>query len=184
MKNKRGTTTVYLLLLVLASFFGAIFLGLAVFSFNTVNSVLSQNINIGQVNLKNATDTTFGAITHGFVGNADLIGIILLMGMCLLIIMMGYYFGSSSPKMFFIVDVFLIVIFFIPAVYVSQTYLLFINSTTLLQGTYTNILSKTSKFVLHLPSIMTTVGVLTMILSYVGIRKDDKINNEVSVLGY
>lgn len=185
MKNKKGTSLVWGLVIIFSSLLMAIFLGITVYSFNLVNTVLSEDVDIGQVNLKTVSEATFGQINSGLVGNADTIGIIILLGMCLMMIINGYYIGSKNPKLFFVIDIFLLALFFIPAIYVSQIYETFINSSTVFQSTFIDTIPKVSKFMLNLPEIIASVGVITMILSYAGIRKDDDVvGGDVSVLGY
>ena len=185
MVNKKGSSVFYGFVIIFVALLFAIFLGVAVYSFNIVNDVLSQDVDIGQVNLKNVSDTTFGQINTGFINNADTIGILFLFGMCLMMILNGYFIGSQNPKLFFVVDIFLLALFFIPAIYVSQIYETFINSSTVFSSTFTDTIPKTSKFLLNLPTIVGTVGVITMILSYAGIRKDDELKGgDVNVLGY
>lgn len=181
--NKKGSSVVLGFIIIFVSLLFAIFLGLAVFSFNLINDVLSQDVEVGQVNLKTISESTFGQINLGIINNADTIGIIMLLGMCFLMILHGYYFGSQNPAIFFVVDMFLLVLFFIPSIYVSQVYELFIHSTVLFEDTFINILPKTSKFMLNLPTIIGTVGVITMILSYTGIRRDDA-RLETSIQGF
>jgi len=183
-KNKKGSSVIWGLIIIFSSILIAIFLGITAYSFNLVNDVLSQDVDVGQVNLKNISDTTFGQINSGLINNIDTIGIILLLGMCLLMIINGYYMGSKNPKIFFIVDIFLLALFFIPSIYVSQIYSTFINSSTVFTSTFIDVIPKTSKFMLNLPAIIGTVGVITMILSYAGIRKDDDTSGEVNVLGF
>lgn len=184
MINKKGSAVVFGIALIVVSFLVALFLGLTVYSFNLVNDVISIDVEVGQVNLKNISDSTFGQINTSMLNNADTIGIVMLLGMCVLMMFNGYYLGSKSPKMFFVVDIFLLALFFVPSIYVSQVYSTFINSSTVLSDTFINIIPDTSKFILNLPEIVATVGVITMILSYAGIRKDDAVSGEVNVLGY
>lgn len=181
--KKKGTSVVWGFIIMFIALLFSIFLGLTVFTFSTVNDVLSQDVEVGQVNLKEISDLTFGQINLGIINNADTIGIIMLFGMCFLMMMHGYYFGSQNPKIFFVVDMFLLALFFIPSIYISQVYEIFINSTALFEDTFINIIPKTSKFMLNLPTIIGTVGVLTMILSYTGIRKDDA-REEASIQGF
>lgn len=180
MKNRKGSSVIWGFILIFVSLLAAIFLGLAIFGFNLVNEALSQDVEVGQVNLKNISDTTFGAINTGMLANGDTIGIIMLLGMCVLMILNGYFTGSQNPRMFFVIDIFLLALFFIPAIYVSQVYNTFINSTSLFSDVYINTLPKVSKFVLNLPSIIATTGIITMILSYSRIkkRKEDEVNVE------
>jgi len=184
MKYKKGSSIIWGFIIIFVALLFSIFLGVVVYTFNLVAETLGQDVEVGQVNLKDITDSTFGQISTGMIDNADTIGILFLFGMCLLMIFNGYYIGSKNPKLFFVVDVFILGLFFIPAIYVSQVYEIFINSTTLFEDTYINIIPKVSKFMLNLPTIIATVGVITMILSYAGIRRDDEMRGgDVNVLG-
>lgn len=185
MKNKKGSSVIWGFIIIFVALLFSIFLGVTVYVFNLMTETLGQDTDIGQVNLKNVTDNTFGQINTGMINNADTIGILFLLGMCMLMMFNGYYLGSKNPKLFFVIDIFLLALFFIPSIYVSQMYETFINSTDLFSNTYINIIPKVSKFMLNLPVIIGTVGVITMILSYAGIRKDDELMGEdVNVLGY
>ena len=184
MKYKKGSSIIWGFIIIFVALLFAVFLGLAVFSFNLLTETLGQDVEIGQVNLKDVTDATLGQINTGMLQNADTIGILFLLGMCMLMMFNGYFLGSKNPKLFFVIDVFILALFFIPAIYVSQIYDTFIHSTTLFENTYINVIPKVSKFMLNLPTIIATVGVITMILSYAGIRKDDEAaGGEVNVLG-
>ena len=90
MNNKKGSAVVGGFILIFVSLLLAIGLGITVFAFGQVNDVLSQDVEIGQVNLKNVSDTTFGQINTGIINNADTIVSILLLGMCLFMILKGY----------------------------------------------------------------------------------------------
>lgn len=185
MKHKKGSAIIWGFVIIFVALLFSIFLGLTVYVFNLLTETLGQDVEVGQVNLKDITDATFGQINAGIIQNADLIGILFLLGMCILMIFNGYFIGSKNPKLFFVIDIFVLALFFIPSIYVSQVYETFINSTTLFENVYINIIPKVSKFMLNLPTIIGTVGVLTMILSYAGIRRDDEAAQEdVNVLGY
>lgn len=185
MKNKKGSSVYWGFIVIFVALLFSIFLGLSVYSFNLVTSVIGQNVEVGQVNLQNVTNQTLGQINTGMINNADTIGIVFLFGMVLLMIMNGYFVGRNYPKLFFIVDIFLLALFFIPSIYVSQIYSTFINSSTVFQGTYINIIPKVSKFMLNLPIIIATTGIITMIVSYAAIKKDnDDGGDGANVLGY
>jgi hypothetical protein len=184
-KDKKGLSTIQLFLFIFASFFGIVFLGLAIWGFDLVKTNLGVDVMIGQVNLQNATNQTFGMISDAMVTNGDTIGVILLLGMCLLMIMNGYYFGSKYPKFFLIIDIFVIIFAFLLAVYISQAYETLINSSSIFSF-YADDLPKSSTFILNLPLIISIVGVLIMIVSYAGIKKDDQddYSQEQYVAGY
>lgn len=179
--NKKGSNIIQMFVFVFAVFFIALFLGLTLFVFNTVDDALGQDIDIGQVNLKDINDLTLGKMNTGFVTNADTIGIVVLLGMCLLMIFNGYFFGSKYPKLFLALDILILIFVFILSVYISQVYELFINSTDLFV-VFKDDIPKTSKFVLNLPSIIATVGALIMIVSYSGLRREER-NKEINFYG-
>ena len=184
MKNKKGSAVIDGFVIIFLSLLLAIFLGLAVYGFNIVTETLGQDVDIGQVNLKNVTDTTFGQINTGLINNADTIGIIMLLSMIVFMMLNGYFLGSRNPKLFFVVDIFLLALFFIPSIYVAQVYEMFINSSTVFGSTFIDIIPKTSKFILNLPTIVATAGILTMILSYAGIKKGNREGDGSNVQGY
>jgi len=182
MKNKSGMVTMQLFLFIFIFLFVAIFLGLAVWGFNLVNDVLDVDVDIGQVNLRTVNNQTFGRIAESFTDSADTIGIVLLLGMCVLMILNGYFVGSRFPKLFLIVDIFILVFIFITAIYLAQTYEIIIN-VDVVSDIYQTDIDDVSKFMLNLPLIVSTVGVLIMIVSYAGIRKDDQ-GEGINVYGY
>ena len=171
MNNKKGVGLVGLFVMMFVSLLFSIFLGITVYSFNLVTTTLAIDVEVGQVNLGETVDATLGQINTGIIGNADTIGIIFLFGMCLLLILNGYFTGDKYPKLFFIVDFFILALFFIPAIYISQVYETLINSTSLFEDTFINVIPKVSKFMLNLPVIMAIVGIITMIVSYAGIKQ-------------
>ena len=177
--NKKGLSTFSLFLYVFVIFFGVIFLGLALFIFNQINDVLDVDIDVGQFNLRNVTAQTFGKINAGFADNADTIGVMLVLMMSFIMILNGFIVGSKFPKIFLVVDILILIFVFIVAVYLSQVYEIFINSTTLLD-VYINDIPNTSTFMLNLPLVIGTLGALIMIFSYAGIRKKEY---ESSILG-
>lgn len=184
MKDKKGSTIVWGFVLIFVSLFLAIGLGLSVYGFNLFYTHLAQDVDIGQVNLKNITDTTYGQLNTGLLNNADTIGIILLIGMCLLMIVNGYAMSDRYPKLFWLVDFFLLVVFFIPAYYISYTYGIFLDGINPITTVFIDVIPKTSKFVLNLPIITSTVGILTMIVTYASLRKDKLNTGEPNVQGY
>lgn len=145
-------------------------IGMAVFVMNIITENLAVDVDIGQVNLKNVTDDTLGQIDSAFTDNADKISIAVLLGMIILMFGNAYYFGQKLPKLFIILDIFLLVFFFIVSVYVAQNYEIFINASDILD-VYINDMPLSSAFILNLPIYVSIIGVIIMILSYAGVRK-------------
>lgn len=186
MKNKRGMTTLQIFFFIFACFFGIVFLGLAIWSFSLVHNVLGIDVMVGQVNLGNATNSTFGQIATAFSDNGDALGIVFMLGMVILMIVNGFFLGSKYPRLFIILDIFILVFAFILAVYISQTYNTLINSSAFFSF-YADDLPKSSTFLLNLPIFVSIIGVLIMIVSYAGIKKDPNVEQygeTPTVLGY
>ena len=179
--DKKGLGLFQIFSFLFLAFFVAIFLGIYLWIFVLMDSSLDLDIDVGNVNLKEINNQTFGKIVEEFKGAADNMGMALILGMALLMILNGYYFGPKS-KLWFSVDILILVFAFILAVYLASTYSTFINSSSLLTETYINDLSKTSSFVLQLPIYVSTLGFLIMIVTYAGIRK--RKEEEPNVLGY
>jgi len=161
--------------------FIAIFLGVIVFMFNTVDAGLDIDVDVGQVNLAEVNNATFGRINDALTDNADTLGVMLLLSMCVLMLLNAYFFGAKH-KLFMIIDFFILVFAFIISVYLSQTYSYIINAGTNLSTIYINTIPKTSKFLLNLPTLTGTIGALMMIVSYAGLKKRQQ--GDVNVLGY
>lgn len=186
MAQSKGSSVAWALVLIFGSLFISIFLGLTIYGFNLATNTIGQDVEVGQVNLQNITNQTLGRINTAFVTNADSIGILMLLGMCFMMILNGYFFGKDNPKLFLVVDIFLLALFFIPSIYVSQAYSTFINSSTVFQNTFITIIPKVSKFMLNLPVIVGAVGIITMIVSYAGISRGtaELTGDDVNVMGY
>lgn len=172
MNNKRGLSTLPIFLFIFACFFFLIFWGLALYGFSTVNTILSQNVSIGQTNLADVTSKTFGKISTAMLDSADNIAIILIFGMVLLMIMNGYFFGNSN-RLWIVLDILILFFAYILSVYISNTYEIYINALASTTSIYSNELAKSSTFLLRLPTFISTIGILIMIITYSGINRDD-----------
>ena len=126
-RNKRGIATIFMFLYVFIVFFLALFLGIAVYGFGLVNDVFDRDLDIGQVNLRDINDDSFGKMHQAFVDTADTIGLVLVLGMSFIMIANAYLLGDRYPKLFFVVDVLILVFVFILSVYLQQTFSIIIN---------------------------------------------------------
>jgi len=176
--NKKGLATIELLGYLFAFFFIAIFLGLALYGFGLVDSVLDQDIDVGQVNLAEANAIGFGRFADAFIKQGDTIGVILIFSMVILMFGSAYFFGSKYPRFFLVIDIFILVFAFILAVYLAQAYEIYLNAVSGIMTEYTEVIPKTSTFILNLPKWVGTIGAIMMILSYAGINKEE---NELGV---
>ena len=170
--NKKGLSTVNILLFLFFAFLIVIFLGLYVFVFNTITTNLEIDQVFGQVNLKNVTELTLGQLNDGLLGSADLLGYTIIFGMILLMLVNAYFTRGKYNILFIIIDMVILVFAYILSVYLTDTYSTYINSTTLL-NVYANYMPLSSKFILNLPHIVGIIGALIMILSYSNIPKKE-----------
>lgn len=180
--NKKGISLIPLFGFIFFMFLGIIFLGIGLWGFNLVNDSLDQNVSIGQVNLAEINSQTFGALNTAFIKNADLLGIVLILGMVFFMFLNAYFFGSRTNKMFIIIDILMLFFIFITSVYLSQVYDIFINSSPLIQQIYIDSIPKSSKFILNLPLFVSTIGVIVMIITYAGLGRQEE--EQPNVLGF
>lgn len=179
--NRKGKSMLYVMIFIVLALLLAIFLGLFAWVYSLVDENLDLDIMIGQVNLSEVNDQTFGAFADSFIGIADNLGVAILVMMCFLIILNGYFFGSKLPKLMIIVDIFILIMCFILSIYVSFSYYTLINSSDVLSF-YSDMLPKTSTFVVTLPFITAILGALVIFFTYAAIKKDNPEVNKV--LGY
>lgn len=179
-RNNKGQGTIQLFVYLFFFLFIAIFLGVIVFFVSQMDNALDQNITVGNVNLQDINNKTFGQISDGLSSSADNLGVILLLGMSFLLVLNAYFF-SSNNKLFIIADFFIIFFAFILSVYISQSYQTIATASSTL-SVYTDTIPNTSKFILNLPYITSILGGLIMLVSYIKLRRDD--NQGGDVLGY
>lgn len=177
--NKKGLSTLQLFAFIFISFFIVMFLGLGVWGFNLVYDNLALDVDVGQTNLKNITDATFGKVNSAFTQTADTIAVVLLLGMAIVMILSGYVLGEKYPKIMIGIDIIILVFCFIVSIYISQTFDTYINSNEYFT-LYADNLPKSSAMILNLPYYIGVIGVLIMIFSYA----ITKPREETSVYGY
>ncbi|KKM64849.1 hypothetical protein LCGC14_1497210 [marine sediment metagenome] len=180
-KGVQGPVTIQMFLFVVVAFLVIVFLGIYVFVFDLVTTNIGVDIDVGQVNLQNITNSTLGQLNIALGLNADILGIILLLMMSVVMILNGFFLGRGNSRLWIIGDIFILVFVFILSVYIAQIYDTFINATTLLD-VYINDLPKSSTFILNLPTYVATIGALIMIVSYSAISEARR--GEANVLGF
>ena len=173
--NNKGFTTIQLFVFSFIAFFVVVFIGLGLFAFNLVYDGLAIDKEVGQVNLKNVTDLTFGKVNTAFTDYADTLAVIVILGMALTMILSGYFLGGNYPKLMIIIDIFILVFCFIASIYISSTFDTLIHSTPYFD-IYEENLPKSSAMILNLPIIITIIGALIMIFSYALIKQPQEIN--------
>lgn len=182
--NKKGLNTGFLFVFIFIAFLGIMFFGMVLYGFYQVNSFLDQDLDIGQVNLAEVNSFTFGKITVSLLAKADWLGLSFIFGMVIFMLMNAYLF-KNQMKVFIIVDILLLVGSFILAVYISNYYSEFLTMMANAGITiYENNLTKSSIFLLNLPTFIGTIGTLIMIISYTELRRPQVNTSEVYGYGY
>ena len=178
MINKRGQSTLLMVILLVALFFSAIMLLVGGLVTTRINAALDQDIDMGQVNLQEVNANTFGKFNEMVVNNADWWGISLIFGMVLGLFLSSYILRGSLPKWGMILDIFIILFVFLISLYISSTYRILLDSLASAGITFLeDSVTKTSMFILNLPVFVVIIGVIMMILFHSAIprRTEERI---------
>ena len=181
MKNKRGQTTIFMLVGFLFLIGGVLMLIVGGSVVEHVQEALNQNISIGQVNFQEVADDTFGPFETMVFDNADWWGTSIIFGMVFGLFLISYFARGTFPKVAIIMDLFIIFVAFIFSLYVSAIYSTLINALTAAGETFAQeFLPKTSYFILNLPLFVVAIGIIMMILFHSSIpRKSEETRQQV-----
>lgn len=175
MKNKRGQTTIMMLILILGLFITLVMLFVGGVMAVRVNNILDQNIQIGQVNLQTVNADTFGKFATMYLNSAEWWGLSAIMGMIMGLFISAYFTRGRFPKWGIILDIFIIIVMFFVAQYFAATYNTLLNSLTGAGETFLETYTpKTSSFMINLHIYTVIVGVIMMILFHAGIPKKEE----------
>ncbi len=178
-KNKKGLSTIFILYGILILFIGAILLiVIGSFAFHA-NEVLDLDIQIGQVNLSEVNEQTFGSFNTMVVNNADWWGTAMIFGVILGLFLTSYFLRGRFPKITILLDLFMIFSAFLVSLYLSAAYSTVVNALTSAGETFAvEHLPNTSFFILNMPLFVAVIGIVMMILFHSSIpRKQEEINN-------
>lgn len=164
-KNKKGLATLGLISFTVMSFMVLVVLGIIFFIYSTISTSLAIDVSLGQVNLANITAQTLTPINTAMLANADLISYMMIFGMILGMFANAYFLRDRYHRLFIILDIIIMVMVYIIAVYIAYIYKLLITATTSFD-IYITAMPKASSLMLNLPIIVPIVGVIMMILSY------------------
>jgi len=177
MKDKRGITyNIFYVLAVLI--FGVVLLAVLGFIFNSVRNGLNQDVMLGQVNLSNASESTFGVFDDAYNTNLDLFGLFLIFGMIGGLLIASFMLRGTWNKLLIVVDLILMIVVYITAVLISNTYEHLLIASNGVISQFEGSMPKTSNFILHLPRYVVVIGAVCMILFYSAIprREDERVS--------
>jgi hypothetical protein len=166
MRNKRGTATGELIYFVIIVFIVLVMIGIFAYAFNLVDTHLDQpGVMAGQVNLSNATASTFGQINTAILDKLNLIGLFILIGMIAAMLLNAYFTRNNYPKLFIVVDILILIVTYVIAVYIRNIYETIIT-TAPFNTFFTANMNEVSSFLLNLHIVSVVVGVIIIIISY------------------
>ena len=172
LNNKKGQSTIFMILLLVALFLMLILLFVGGVVTSKINTALDKNISLGNVNLATENAKTFGKFNEMFVVNADWWGMSLIFGMVLGLFLSAYFMRGLLPKWGIIIDIFIILTMFIAALYISSSYSLLLEEFAAIDETFLeDYATKTSMFMINLPIFVVIIGVVMMILFHSSIPK-------------
>lgn len=167
-KNKRGQgLTLGLIAIIVFALILMIILGIGSFSFGLVDEQFSQlNFTIGNISFAEEYQNT---LQPGIVSLEttvpQIISVAVLFGMVILMLIVGYN-AKKIDQLWILFDIFIIIGAEIIAVAIRASFVSFMNNIPGLLTVYSTTLSGGAKFILNLPTIVPTLGVLVMIATY------------------
>ena len=172
MENKKGQTTVGLLVFPILILIFILMTGTWLYVFGIVDDSLgNQNIVLSDnVNLSNISDDTLGQINTAFLNGADLIAIFFIFGYVISLFVVAYLTRGSTPLVFFAIDFLVILFAYILAVYISNSFGSILTSLPYASTIIAN-MSVSSTIMLNLPRIIIITGAIVMLISYAGIPR-------------
>lgn len=168
--DKRGITFNIFYIIIMAVV-GVILLGVFGFIFNSMYNGLNQDVMLGQVNLSNVTESTYGEFNTAYNNNLDLFGLFLIFGMIGGLFMASFLMRGKWDKLLIVVDLIMMIAVYIIAVVLSNYYETLLVASSGVISQFEGSMPKTSNFLLHLPRYVIIIGAVSMILFYSAIPK-------------
>lgn len=176
MGNRRGQMQALMLIaFIFIAFFFVIFIGIGVYTINIVQNQLSSiDMTVGNMTYNQTYSQGLYPALNTLKNSMDTEGIVLLFGMIVCQMIVAY--GLRNRKtMWVIMDIIIIIVSFIIAVIISNTFNLVINSNSDLFQVYSQQIPTPSAFILNLYIYIPVVGILISIITY-GIFKKKEVN--------
>jgi hypothetical protein len=171
-KNKKGQVTILVSILIIFLLFALIILFIGGVFVVRMNDALSQDVQIGQVNLANTTAATFGKFATAYLNSADWWGVAIIFGTVLGLFASSFFLRGTSPKWVLILDIFIILAMWLVSLYVASSYNIMVNALSAAGETFLEVYTpKTSAFMLNLPIFIVIIAVISMVLFHSSIPR-------------
>ena len=171
-RDKRGVTF-NLFTGITIALIGIIVIAVLGFVFSSIYSGLNQDVMVGQVNLSNVTESTYGTLVNAYNSQMDILGLILIFGMIVGMLIASFLLRGKWDKILIVVDLIMMIVVYIFAVMISNYYEMLVTASSGVITQFEGLMPKSSNFLLHLPLYVVIVGVVAMILFYSSIPKRD-----------
>lgn len=178
MESKRGFTTFMLIFFITFSFVAVIAIGVLFYGLSQFSSLLSQipDFTLGNVSFNETYTETLGRAFSSTLASLSNMATSLVIGMVLVMLILGYSLREKQ-KLLIIVDIVIIIIAFIFAVYISSTFNTFINSDPIYLDVYSTEIQDASTYLLNLPIFISIIGVLIILVTYLPFKKKQEEPN-------
>lgn len=177
--SKKGQISFMVLILIGGVLAVALLLFIGGVAVDNAYNALNRNVSVGQVNLQEINDDTFGKFHSTFINQADWWGLATIFGMVSGLFLSAFFLRGRMPKFGIILDVLIIFSFLILSVYVSNTYETLINAFNSAGLTFLEDKTpKTSFFIANLPIFVTIIGAGTTLLFHSSIPRRKGVSFE------
>lgn len=177
MENKKGITSFALIGFIFMCLM--VLIGIASLSFGMGELDTAMSSIGGKVGVMDFNETYNEFMKPGVIAAKTTvprnIGIGTLLGMVIMLMIFGWAAPAIS-QIWILLDILVIIVSEILAVYIKDSFVLFMNSTPQITSILQNELASSSAFVLSLPLIVPTVGVLLMVITHMRVKKISRLD--------
>jgi hypothetical protein len=165
--NKRGFSTLSLIVVIFVAFFIMVFATITSYAFGTADDALTQIVGtIGNDSFQEVyQDTLQKGIISMETTVPRIVSTTVLLGMVMAMMLVGWNI-KKLHQIWIIIDIIIIIIAEILASIITSNFTIFINSNDAFLVIGRDILPLGSKFILNLVVIIPTVGILIMLATY------------------
>lgn len=167
MKNKKGVTTLTLIVIIFVAFFMMIMLGILSYGMGQADEAFSDlNITIGNTSFQTIYEQSLQQGLNSLETTVpQIISTGVLIGMVLVMIIIGY---STSKKKYIwiLLDIAIIIIAEILAVIIRSSFVDYMNTSPEILAVFRDILPQGAKFILNLPTLVPIMGAIMILATY------------------
>lgn len=173
MVYKKGFTSIMLIFFVFFAFFVVVFAGVTFYGMETFRDASNiTDFQVGNVSFSETYENTLGQGLETVISTLSTVSFALLLGMIIVMLIIGFKTRDKN-RLWVILDIFIIIVAFVTAVYISITFNSFINSNEIFLDIYSIDIQKSSAFLLNLPLVIAVVGGLIILATYIPFKRKE-----------